>query len=73
MGSIVVMVFLLVVGLNFGTQPEGEFYETEVALENGIAGSGSNLFMLVETRLSCQTGQCLYYVICTYGRIFINI
>ncbi|WP_373523933.1 hypothetical protein [Aquiflexum sp.] len=40
MASIVVLAFLLVAGMNFGTQQETEFYETEVALENAIAGSG---------------------------------
>ena len=40
MASIVVLAFLLVAGMNFGTQPDAEFYETEVALENAIAGSG---------------------------------
>jgi hypothetical protein len=37
--SIVVLAFLLVAGMNFGTQPEAEFYDTEVALENAIAGT----------------------------------
>ena len=27
--------------MNFGTQQYAEFYETEVALENAIAGSGA--------------------------------
>jgi formylmethanofuran:tetrahydromethanopterin formyltransferase len=40
MASVVVLAFLLLAGMNFGTQQEAEFYETEVALENAIAGSG---------------------------------
>jgi len=41
MASLVIFAFLFVAGMNFGTQQETEFYETEVALENAIAGSGA--------------------------------
>jgi hypothetical protein len=37
----VVLAFLMVAGMNFGTRPEAEFEEVDVALENAIAGSNS--------------------------------
>jgi hypothetical protein len=41
MASFAVLVFLLMAGVNFGTQPEGEFYDTTIAMENAIAGSAA--------------------------------
>ncbi len=35
---ILVLTFLMVAGMNLGTQPGAEFNEVETALENAIAG-----------------------------------
>jgi len=63
MGSIEVMVFLLVAGLNFGTHPEAEFYGKEVALENAIVGSGSVTCYSIYD--SCWFWNCTQIYRCT--------
>jgi hypothetical protein len=65
--SIVVLAFLLVAGMNFGTQQNAEFYETEVALENAIAGSGSDLKYVYGTIVVCGGGGCDTFDVCRYG------
>lgn len=50
LSSFVVLAFLMVAGMNFGTQPEAEFNEVETALENAIAGSEDRY-------ICCQTNR----------------
>jgi hypothetical protein len=61
----VIFVFLLFAGLNFGSQPDGEFYGKEVALEHAIAGSGG--VQCYSTYDSCWFWNCTQIYRCAPG------
>ncbi len=62
MASFAVLVFLLFAGIDYGTQPEAEFNEVEMALENAVAGSESTLRW---KQMYCTNGPGVYEI-CFY-------
>jgi hypothetical protein len=59
-----VLICLTWAGANLATQPQAAFVETEVALENAIAGSGDNPFYIV-CEFCAHTQQ--YIIKCRYN------
>jgi hypothetical protein len=58
----------MVAGWQVGADGTAEvFTETEVALENAVAGSGTTLKYVYEYVWDCGETICLYYPVCYYG------
>jgi predicted secreted Zn-dependent protease len=71
MASFAVLSFLFFAGLNFGTQPEAEFIEVEMALENAVAGSeGTTCYKTITEKVGSQIfycGTCSWVMNSTYS------
>jgi hypothetical protein len=62
------MSLMMVAGWQFGVSGTDEvFTNKEVALENAIAGSGSDLKYVYGTIVVCGGGGCDTFDVCRYG------